>query len=96
MAEPATGARKYLQWWPIVGYVLLAAGGDAVQAYQVEELRTDMDGIQKVQTQQALTERDIQYIQKDVETLDDKLKDMGDKLNDQGTKLDLILQRLSQ
>ena len=86
MAEQSR-PRKYLQWLPLALLAATTISGDAVQAYQVEELQGKVETLEQVQVQQAITENEIKHIQKDMESLDDSVKDLDDKL-------DLILQRM--
>jgi len=75
-------------------FIFMVVSTGAVYGYQIIENSADIDGLKQVQTKQALTDKDVEYIQKDVEALDDGMKELNDKLNGQDRKLDMILQRL--
>ena len=81
--------KKLLQWSSIVLIFVGVVSAYSVQAYQVVENSTDIEEIQAIQIQQAVTETKINFIQKDVENLDYSLEDLNDKM-------DLILQQLNR
>lgn len=81
--------KKMLQWSSIVLVVVGIVSAYSVQAYQVVENSTDIEEIQTIQVQQAVTETKINYIQKDLENLDDNMEELNDKM-------DLILQQLNR
>ena len=81
------GFKRWLPWVPVAVIVVQSLTGDAVQAYQVDELQGKVETLEEVQVQQAVTENEIKHIKEDVENLDDTMGDLNDKM-------DLILQRL--
>ncbi len=66
---------EYLKLWPLAVAFTVMIGGDAVQAYQIEQHDEAIDTLEDVQVQQAVTEKDIEYIQKDVENMQDDVKE---------------------
>jgi len=95
------GARKYLQWWPVAMFVVMTITTSAGNAWQVinnkdniADNSVDIRELKAIQTQQAITEVNIQHIQKDMEALDDNVKGLSQDMKSADDKMDLILQQL--